>query len=491
MLKFNRKFKKLVIPVGLNPSYHIDSSTLYNTSDATATANDIIIGKISYNSDGKIVGTLVIDDLIEESYNEGINEQKSKLESITITENGSYSREDGYNEVIVDVPDLNGNYDEGYSEGVTVGREEIISEQSDATITPQTVFKGEIGYGANNEKIVGEYEYVDGFDFGKIGYSQELSNELNRETTEKLAYSKQLLDEWDPNITNASRYFQGNTSLVYAPLFDTSNVTNMYYMFYDCSNLTTVPQFDTSNVTNMTNMFGYCSNLTTVPLFDTSNVTNMYSMFYSCSKLTTVPEFNTSNVTNMYAMFQYCKNLTSVPVLDISKITSMEYMFYECSNLTSIPLFDTSNITIMQNTFGSCNLTEFPSLNTINVTNIDGFIRGNKNLKTIHSLNLKSVNNTGGLGTWNGFNSLKSLEDVVALNNFGQGFSGTSNNGMTLTSSTKLTRQSCLNIFNTIYDMTLNTSYTGTPTIQLSSTTKALLSDDDIAIATSKGWTIQ
>ena len=38
--------------------------------------------------------------------------------------------------------------------------------------------------------------------------------------------------------------------------------------------------------------------------------------------------------------------------------------------------------------------------------------------------------------------------------------------------------------------MNLNTSYTGTPTIQLSSTTKALLSADDIAIATSKGWTI-
>lgn len=54
-------------------------------------------------------------------YGNGVEEQKNKLESITITENGSYSREDGYNEVIVDVPDTNGSYDEGYSDGYING----------------------------------------------------------------------------------------------------------------------------------------------------------------------------------------------------------------------------------------------------------------------------------------------------------------------------------------------------------------------------------
>lgn len=54
-------------------------------------------------------------------YGNGVEEQKNKLESITITENGSYSREDGYNEVIVDVPDLNGSYDDGYNDGYTNG----------------------------------------------------------------------------------------------------------------------------------------------------------------------------------------------------------------------------------------------------------------------------------------------------------------------------------------------------------------------------------
>ena len=60
---------------------------------------------------------------VEAGYNQGkidgIDEQKSKLESINITENGTYSREDGYNEIVVDVPDLNGSYDEGYEQGHT------------------------------------------------------------------------------------------------------------------------------------------------------------------------------------------------------------------------------------------------------------------------------------------------------------------------------------------------------------------------------------
>ena len=63
-----------------------------------------------------------------EGYNQGktdgVNEQKGKLESINITENGTYTKEDGYNEIVVDVPDLNGSYDEGYAQGKTDGEQE-------------------------------------------------------------------------------------------------------------------------------------------------------------------------------------------------------------------------------------------------------------------------------------------------------------------------------------------------------------------------------
>lgn len=54
----------------------------------------------------------------------GISEQKAKLEGITITENGTYTKEDGYNNIVVEVPDLNGSYDEGYDAGYSEGVEE-------------------------------------------------------------------------------------------------------------------------------------------------------------------------------------------------------------------------------------------------------------------------------------------------------------------------------------------------------------------------------
>ena len=53
----------------------------------------------------------------DEGKTDGVNEQKSKLETINITKNGTYNREDGYNKIIVKVPDLNGSYDEGYEQG--------------------------------------------------------------------------------------------------------------------------------------------------------------------------------------------------------------------------------------------------------------------------------------------------------------------------------------------------------------------------------------
>ena len=57
------------------------------------------------------------NDGLKDGKTEGIDEQKSKLESINITENGVYSKEDGYNHIEVNVPDLNGDYNEGYEQG--------------------------------------------------------------------------------------------------------------------------------------------------------------------------------------------------------------------------------------------------------------------------------------------------------------------------------------------------------------------------------------
>ena len=73
-----------------------------------------------------------VDSYYNNGYNQGktdgVNEQKSKLESINITENGTYSKEDGYNEIVVNVPDLNGSYDEGHQDGYNQGHTEGVEE---------------------------------------------------------------------------------------------------------------------------------------------------------------------------------------------------------------------------------------------------------------------------------------------------------------------------------------------------------------------------
>ena len=183
---------------------------------------------------------------------------------------------------------------------------------------------------------------------------------------------------------------------------------------------------DTSNVTDMSYMFSNCSSLTTIPLLDTSNVTNMESMFQSCYNLTSIPQLDTSNVTDMYNMLSYCTSLTSIPQLDTSNVTYMNSMFFNCASLTSIPQLDTSNVTNMNSMFSNCS-----------------------RLEEIHMINMK-----------------------VSFN---------------ISSSTKFTRESLLEIINNCYDLT---TLNKTATLTMGSTNLAKLTDEDKAIATAKGWTL-
>lgn len=232
-------------------------------------------------------------------------------------------------------------------------------------------------------------------------------------------------------VEDFSEMFSGCSKLTTVPEYDTTNATTMASMFAYCSSLTSVPELNTSKVTNMKNTFRNCSSLTSIPDMDTSKVTNMETLFYDCTSLTSIPELNTSSVTNMISMFTYCSSLTSIPNLDTSKVTDMESMFFICSSLTSIPDMDTSSVTNMMGMFEGCtSLTTF----TDNPYAPEG-------------------------SRWQ-FN-----KDVDF-------------------SSCPLDRTSILKVFNGLQTVTGQT-------IKISSTTNGYLSEEDKAIATAKGWTIQ
>ena len=142
------------------------------------------------------------------NYNDGVLAQKAKLTEINITENGTYTKEDGYSNVVVDVK-------------------------------------------APTETV----DLKTGIKFGSSTFS---------------AMPFTLI--CDSGVTDMNLMFYACYKLTTLDVsnFDTSNVTNMYAMFESCSNLTTLDlsNFDTSKVYDMGRMFIDCNSLTTVKVIN-------------------------------------------------------------------------------------------------------------------------------------------------------------------------------------------------------------------------------
>ena len=314
------------------------------------------------------------------------------------------------------------------------------------------------------------------------------------------------------NLTSMKRFFQYQNGLLAVGRFNTSNVTDMSSMFFNCANLISIPQMDTSKVTNMGSMFAGCENITSIPQMDTSKVTNMGSMFAGCENITSIPQMDTSKVTNMGSMFAGCENITSIPQMDTSKVTNMGSMFAGCENITSIPQMDTSKVTNMGSMFAGCeNITSIPQLDTSKVTDMGSMFSGCYNLTSIPQLDTSKVtdmrymfNNCSGLTsiplldasnvsdisymfkdyysnkdinitTLMGFKNLGKVEKLVGANTCLDGCS-------------KLTRDSILNVINNLYDRA-SAGYREMLVIFIPNAFM-LLTQEEIAIATNKGWII-
>ena len=200
-------------------------------------------------------------------------------------------------------------------------------------------------------------------------------------------------------------------------------------------------------------------------LFDVSNVINMSYMFYGCSRLTSLDlsGWNTSKAIYMNNMFQKCSGLTSLDLSgwNTSKVTDIRTMFYECSRLTSLDLsgWNTSKVTDISGMFYNCSaLTsiDLSGFSLISCTNATGIFRFDNNLVNIKLPDLGHNQNCTSLD---------------------------------LTFCAALTKDSVLYLFNNAFDRA-TAGYTTAFTIKLNAKTKALLSEDEIAIATNKGFTV-
>ena len=192
-----------------------------------------------------------------------------------------------------------------------------------------------------------------------------------------------------------------------------------------------------------------------------ANSINTQFMFASCEKIESInfSPLNTRYFFNTFNMFNRCSNLKSIDWGNIKvRSADMGAMFYSCQSIESI---DASFLD--------------PEYNE--TRNMNSMFYGCSALKTVDLSNLKTVAVTNANSA---FYSCRMLTNVVFEYNC---FSNSSFSSLDLSYS-PLSHDCAVDIFNKL------AARTNSPTLKLSSTTKGYLTENEIAIATGKGWVV-
>lgn len=186
---------------------------------------------------------------------------------------------------------------------------------------------------------------------------------------------------------------------------------------------------ENTGITVSDGLISYAKYITDITPLPTNTVKNMK---FGNSTWITPPEIDTTGYTDMSGIFRACVNLKYISKLNTENVVDLCYAFRSCYALESLPLLDCSNVEILQYTFENCN----------NLVDIGGFFNLGKYRQLVLNRDFDSCYN--------------------------------------------ISAQSLKNIINNLY----NRNDVGYPdlTIKFERTVFNRLSDEDIAIATNKGW---
>lgn len=370
---------------------------------------------------------------------------------LNINENGEYvvMPDEYYGglshiDVNVNVPDLNGSYDEGYDAGYQKGTDEGVAEYVDNLPT---------------------------LDITENGVYDQPSKGVNVNVTPKINVIDAGLKFGFSNFSTLPDYFYfPDVIRLEGSLFASSTFESM---FYQCLNLT--------DLSFLENLREY-----TEIVRSNANELDMSYMFYCCTSLEDITPLRNLRVnvvvtdgTNIIIGFEQMFRDTNV-----KDFTPIEHMLDNIG--------DNVMIRVNDGAFASNALTRFefnwPWSRVVNYSGmLNGLISGSK-VEYICELDATSV--TSG---YNPLNVLNLYSNNPSLTYFG-GFRNQKlsiDNTYFLTKCPNLTRESCLAIVNNLYDFTGNgetpTSTQGKLKVHANFLTAL---GDDISIATSRGWVI-
>ena len=320
----------------------------------------------------------------------------------------------------------------------------------------------------------------------------------------------------------AENVFSDTKIFYYPPMKISFNPSNT---FRDCKNLYIVDltTFDLTNtLTNSDGAiifygtFSGCVNLSKIIGLENINldgvrVSTFHNCFSNCESL--IGELDLTNFgradfsyeisNSLNNMFEGCKGLTSIKIPNLinSRIKQLEYTFSGCTNLTNIDMTgcDTSNLQSLKHCFEDCTRLKTLDLtgwDTSKVRGYNSFIENCTNLEQIKGY-LDIMSDSDKFNNYYyiiGFIKLGNLRQV-AFKNIGYASNATTFDMTNVTNwgvnSDTITeaRQSLIDSLIT-YSFDRATAGYSACTLKLAANTKAVLTEEEIAQITAKGYTI-
>lgn len=484
---------------------------------------------------------------------DGVNEQISKLEPINITENGTYTKEDGYNFIEVNVPDLNGSYDNGYTDGYENGLEEGVNNAGEIIATNARILNV-----SENGAYLSKYsdpqmpDLVTGvFNDGTTFHNYTEINNKVYDTGVDININSKVEVWWKPNFNwNGDAYMciigggvngeflmrRGYREVFWFELgtrrIEFGNIEDKWYHIEMSINGVFVNDEKVGDFENPE----YFENLHLILNADPEpnkdyyrNPNGFYGMVkiddtiliptadgfmnYNTNELLTVLKEGTYDYTYNPPTYGEGELYKTIKVNVIPKIKMAAYdLKFAYSSIKTIPDWaDFTDITSMRNMFSDCgNLQTIPLIDTSKVTDMNSMFANCGSLIEVPELNTDAVENITGM-----FNGCYSLVSIPAINGekirvstwdpiFGYSdlnnltdFGGFINlktsisNDYSLTKLPNLSYQSCINILNGLYDFAGNGETPSSGQGQLKVHPNFLDKvGEEIVIGTTKGWSI-